>query len=75
MEHVHEKFPTFASDLRNVHLALAENGVIPFKLTHSTWSTWLVMLLNYNLLQLKINFFHFIGLVDSRERFCDIQEF
>jgi hypothetical protein len=72
MEHVHEKFLTFALDPRNVHLALAENGVIPFKLTHLTWSTWLVMLLNYNLPRLTINFFHFIGLVDSKERFCDI---
>ncbi len=31
-KHVHEKFPNFASNLRNFHLALATNGVNPFKL-------------------------------------------
>lgn len=48
-KHVHEKFPTFALDPRNVHLTLAANGVNPFKLTYSMWSTWPIMLLNYNL--------------------------
>jgi hypothetical protein len=32
-----------------VHLALATNGVNPYKLNHSTWSTWLAMLLNHNI--------------------------
>ena len=40
---------TFGNDARNVHFALAADSVNPFKQTHSTWSTWLVMLLNYNL--------------------------
>jgi hypothetical protein len=48
-KHFHDKFPTFALDPRSVHLALAVDGVNPFKLTCSTWSTWLVTLLNYNL--------------------------
>jgi hypothetical protein len=57
-KNVHEKFPTFALDPRNVHLALAANGVNPFKPTCSKWSTWPIMLLNYNLLPwLTTNFF------------------
>ncbi len=46
---IHEKFPTLALDARNVHLALIVDGVNPYKLNHSTWSTWLVTLLNYNI--------------------------
>jgi hypothetical protein len=42
--------PVFIEDARNVHFALADDGVNPFKQTRSTWSTWLVLLLNYNLL-------------------------
>jgi hypothetical protein len=49
-KHVHEKFPNFASNPRNFHFALATNGVNPFKLQQTTWSTWLMMLLNYNIL-------------------------
>jgi hypothetical protein len=75
-KHVHEKFPTFALNPRNVHLALAIDGVNPFKLTRSMWSTWLIMLLNYNFPPwLTTIFFHFSGLADSRERFYDIREF
>lgn len=48
-KHIQQKFPNFVVDLQNVHLALVVDGVNPFKLTHSTWSTWHVMLLNYNL--------------------------
>ena len=48
--HVHENVdPTFGLDSRNVHLGLAADGVNPFKLQRSTWSTWPVMLLNYNI--------------------------
>ncbi len=48
-EHVHGKYPTFVTNPRNVHLTLSTNGVNPFKFTRSIWSTWLVMLLNYNI--------------------------
>jgi hypothetical protein len=41
--------PVFKEDARNVHFALAADGVNPFKQTRSTWSTWPVLLLNYNL--------------------------
>ena len=41
--------PTFKSDPRNTHFALAADGVNPFKQNQLTWSTWPVLLLNYNL--------------------------
>jgi hypothetical protein len=41
--------PLFKEDPQNVHFALAADGVNPFKQSRSTWSTWPVMLLNYNL--------------------------
>ena len=48
--HVHETVDsTFGEDPRNVHMGLAADGVNPFKLQRSTWSTWQVMLLNYNI--------------------------
>jgi hypothetical protein len=49
-KHFHQNVdPTFSNDPRNVHFALAADGVNPFKQSRSTWSTWPVMLLNYNL--------------------------
>jgi hypothetical protein len=39
----------FGRDPRNAHFALATDGVNPFKQNRSTWSTWHVLLLNYNL--------------------------
>ena len=48
--HFHENVdPTFGNDPRNVHFALAADGVNPFKQNRSSWSTWPVLLLNYNL--------------------------
>lgn len=47
-KHIHEKYPTFVAESKNVHLGLVVDGVNPFKLIRSNWSTWLVML-NYNL--------------------------
>jgi hypothetical protein len=41
--------PLFKEDPRNIHFALAADGVNPYKQTRSTWSTWPVLLLNYNL--------------------------
>ena len=49
-QHVHNNVdPTFGEDVRNVHMGLAADGVNPFKQQRSTWSTWPVMLLNYNI--------------------------
>jgi hypothetical protein len=49
-KHFHNNVdPSFADDARNIHFTLAADGVNPFKQTRSTWSTWPVTLLNYNL--------------------------
>ena len=42
--------PSFVAEPRNVHFALAADGVNPYKQNRSLWSTWPVLLLNYNLL-------------------------
>ena len=48
--HFHENVdPSFGNDSRNVHFALAADGVNPFKQNRTSWSTWPVLLLNYNL--------------------------
>jgi hypothetical protein len=43
-------WPKFASDPCNVRLGFALDGVNPFKKQSTTWSTWPVIMLNYNLL-------------------------
>ena len=64
--HVHEVVDcTFGSDSRNIHLGLAADGVNPFKLQRCSWSTWPVLLLNYNIppwLSTK-NFFIMVALL------------
>jgi hypothetical protein len=41
-------FGNFGSDDRNMRLALALDGVNPFKLSNTNWSTWSVLILIYN---------------------------
>ncbi|KAG8493340.1 hypothetical protein CXB51_010684 [Gossypium anomalum] len=43
------KFPSFASDPRNVRLGLAADGFNPFKIMSTSYSTWPVVLVSYNL--------------------------
>ncbi len=74
-KHIHQKFLDFATNPWNAHLTFVANGVNPFKLTWSTWSTCLVMLLNYNFplwLTSKF-FFHHVRIIESRERICHIK--
>ena len=40
---------SFSSEHRNVRLGLATDGLNPFGVKRSTWSTWPVVLINYNL--------------------------
>ena len=48
--HVHKVGDrTFGNDDCNIHLGLAADGVNPFKLQRCSWSTWPVMLLDYNI--------------------------
>ena len=49
-QHFHSNvYPSFNIDPRNAHFTLAADGVNPFKQNRSSWSTWPVLLLNYNL--------------------------
>ena len=42
-------WPNFSEEHQNVRLGLALDGIDPFGDRSSTWSTWPVLLLNYNL--------------------------
>ena len=42
-------FDNFGKESRNMRLALAVDGVNPFKLSNKNWSTWPVLILIYNL--------------------------
>nr|XP_043638090.1 uncharacterized protein LOC122609094 [Erigeron canadensis] len=44
-----QKFPDFASDPRNIRLALASDGFNPFKTMNVAYSIWPVFLVPYNL--------------------------
>jgi hypothetical protein len=69
--------PSFKEDPRNVHFALAADGVNPFKQTRSTWSTWPVLLMNYNLppwLCTK-KFFIMLALLILRKQSVTIENF
>jgi hypothetical protein len=49
-KHVYENVDySFGEEDRNIHLVMAADGVNPFKLQRTSWSTWPVMLLNYNI--------------------------
>ncbi|KAI0513461.1 hypothetical protein KFK09_009482 [Dendrobium nobile] len=43
------RYPDFASDPRNVRLALASDGFNPFKLMSSTYNIWPILLVPYNM--------------------------
>ena len=46
---IDKKLPTFASDLRNLRLALSANGINPHSSLSITYSFWPVILITYNL--------------------------
>ena len=48
-KHIEEKWPTFWEESRNLRLGLAMDGINPFGVQSSSWSTWPVCLVNYNL--------------------------
>jgi len=44
-----EQYPEFVADLRNVRLGLTSDGFNPFCVTSTTYSTWPILLIPYNL--------------------------
>ena len=62
-KHVNSKYmDNFAFEDRNLRLGLATDGVNPFSVKRSTWSTWPILILNYNLLPWMTTKRHFIML-------------
>ena len=54
-------FNNFSAEVRNMRLALALDGVNPFKLSNTNWSTWPVLILIYNFEPWFVtNFFSFL---------------
>jgi hypothetical protein len=49
LKYIEEKWPIFKEEPRNVRLSLAANGVNPFGELRSTYSMWLVFVINNNL--------------------------
>jgi hypothetical protein len=47
--HIDSTWPQFVVDPHNVQLGLALDGVNPFGNQLTTWSTWLIIIFNYNL--------------------------
>lgn len=46
---VNNKWPEFASEARNLRLGLSTDGMNPFSIQNTKYSTWPVLLVNYNL--------------------------
>jgi Transposase family tnp2 len=46
---INEDYPEFASDPRNIRFGLAVDGINPYKLMRAKYSTWPVLLINYNI--------------------------
>ena len=49
LKNIEEKWPIFKDEPRNVRLPLASNGFNPFGELRSTYSVWLVFVINNNL--------------------------
>ena len=49
METLNQTWPSFKEEPCNIRFGLAMDGVNPFGLRSSSWSTWPVCLVNYNL--------------------------
>ena len=59
-EEAHKINPGFSAEHRNLRLDLATNGVNPFSIKHSTWSTWPILIFNYNIPPWMTTKCHFI---------------
>ena len=49
LNYIEEKWPIFKEEPRNVRLSLVVDGVNPFGELRSTYSVWLVFVINNNL--------------------------
>jgi hypothetical protein len=49
LNHIETQWPIFKDEPRNVRFGLALDGVNPFGIRSTRWSTWPVVLVNYNI--------------------------
>ena len=49
METIERKWPEFLIESRHMRLGLATDGVNPFGVQSTTWTTWPVIIVNYNI--------------------------
>jgi hypothetical protein len=61
---INEDWPDFAAEPRNIRFGLATDGINPFSVKRSMWSTWPVMLLNYNLSKTTKKYFIILSLIN-----------
>ena len=69
--HVNNRWPEFAKEERNVRLGLALDGVNPFRNQSHSHSTWLVVMLNYNLPPWLVTKNFFMMLIPGKESVTD----
>ncbi|CAA7049914.1 unnamed protein product [Microthlaspi erraticum] len=50
---VNDKWPEFADEARNLRLGLSTDGMNPFSIQNTKYSTWPVLLVNYNMAPTK----------------------
>ena len=48
-KHIERKWPEFLIESRHMRLGLATDGVNPFGVQSTTWTTWPVIIVNYNI--------------------------
>lgn len=48
-KHIDRMWPEFASEPRHIKFGVGLDGINPFSMRSSKWSTWPVVLINYNL--------------------------
>ena len=48
-KHIDKQWPEFSQEPRNIRLGLATVGVNPYGIKSTKWSTWPVVLVNYNI--------------------------
>ena len=48
-KHIEKKWLDFVEETRNIHLGLAMDGLNPSGVRSTTWSTWPVLLVNYEI--------------------------
>jgi hypothetical protein len=75
--HIDASWPYFASEPCNVRLRLVVDGINPYGEKRNNWSTWPILLLNYNLPPWLVNkkFFVMLILLIHGKEFVNMHNF